>query len=66
MNIVARNMEVVIVAAFGLIIADGVAQAVVAPKAPLPVAASYAVNDAGTTVTVTAKRMNAVQKILAA
>lgn len=65
MNI-ARNMEAIVVIALGLLVADGVARVAVAPKAPLPTVASYSVNETGSTVTVTAKRLNAVQKLLAA
>lgn len=65
MNI-ARNMEAIVVIALGLLVADGVARVAVAPKAALPTVASYSVNDTGSTVTVTAKRLNAVQKLLAA
>ena len=65
MNI-ARNMEAIVVIALGLLVADGVARVAVAPKASLPTVASYSVNETGSTVTVTAKRLNAVQKLLAA
>lgn len=65
MNI-ARNMEAILLTALGLMIADGLARVAVAPKAALPVVASYTINETGSTVTVTGKHLNVLQKAFTA